>query len=100
MDLTAELAKFEMRKSISVVSTLYRSAPTIAEFVERALAAATRVAADVELIVVDDGSPDDSAQIVRQLINRDKRLRLVQLSRNFGHHKAMLTGLQLSLIHI
>ena len=83
-----------MRESLSVVTSVYRSARTISAFVERALAAATQVATEVELIVVDDGSPDDSAQIVRRLTQNDKRVRLVQLSRNFGHHKAMLTGLQ------
>jgi putative glycosyltransferase len=82
-----------MRKSISIVTTAYRSAGTITAFAERALAAAAQIASDVELIVVDDGSPDNSAQIVRQLTGQDARIRLVQLSRNFGHHKAMLTGL-------
>ncbi|MBL0934417.1 MAG: glycosyltransferase family 2 protein [Rhizobiaceae bacterium] len=79
---------------LSIVTTLYNSRSTISEFVQRALAAAQVTAPDVELIIVDDGSPDDSAAIVRGIVDRDPRVRLVQLSRNFGHHRAMLAGLQ------
>jgi putative glycosyltransferase len=81
------------RSKLSIVTTLYNSRSTIAEFVQRALAAAQATAPDVELIVVDDGSLDDSAAIVRGIVDRDPRVRLVQLSRNFGHHRAMLAGL-------
>lgn len=79
---------------LSIVTTLYRSAETIVAFVERALFAGSKVARRVELVVVDDGSPDESAAIVRGLVDADSRIRLVQLSRNFGHHKAMLAGLE------
>lgn len=83
-----------MNKSLSIVTTVYRSQRTIALFAERALAAGTKISRDVELIVVDDGSPDGSAGIVRTIVDTDSRVRLVQLSRNFGHHKAMLAGLE------
>lgn len=79
---------------LSIVTTLYKSQSTIAEFIQRALAAAESASSSVEMIVVDDGSPDDSAAIVRSIIDRDPRVRLVQLSRNFGHHRAMLAGLE------
>lgn len=79
---------------LSIVTTLYRSAETIVPFIDRALFEGSKVAHGVELVVVDDGSPDDSAAIVRGLVDADSRIRLVQLSRNFGHHKAMLVGLE------
>ncbi len=79
---------------LSIVTTVYRSEATIEEFAERALAAAEGVADDVELIVVDDGSPDRSAEIVRDLADADRRVALVQLSKNFGHHRALLTGIE------
>lgn len=82
---------------LSIVTTLYNSRSTIGEFVARALAAAEALTCRVELIVVDDGSPDDSAAIVRGIVDRDPRVRLVQLSRNFGHHRAMLAGLEHAL---
>lgn len=78
---------------LSIVATVYRSALTIKAFIERATKAASDVAQRIEVIVVDDGSPDESAAIVRDLADHDDRITLVQLSRNFGHHKAMIAGL-------
>lgn len=79
---------------LSVVTTAYRSEATIVDFVERVAAAASILADDVEIVVVDDGSPDRSAEIVRDLADRDPRVVLVQLSRNFGHHRAMFTAIE------
>lgn len=78
---------------ISVVSTLYNSAPYIDEFMERTLAELSRAADDYEIILVDDGSPDDSLATAARWLDTEPRLRIVELSRNFGHHKAMMTGL-------
>ncbi|MBI4921077.1 MAG: glycosyltransferase family 2 protein [Devosia nanyangense] len=79
---------------ISIVTTAYRSEATIDAFIGRALAAVEPLAEQIELIVVDDGSPDRSAELVRAWADRDPRVVLVQLSRNFGHHRALLTGLE------
>jgi len=79
---------------LSIVTTVYRSAATIKTFIERAIGAVSSAAERIEVIVVDDGSPDDSASIVRDLADQDDRITLVQLSRNFGHHKAMIAGLE------
>ncbi|MDB5416124.1 MAG: glycosyl transferase [Rubritepida sp.] len=78
---------------LSIVSTLYRSAPSVAEFHRRAMAAGEAMAEEVELILVDDGSPDDSLERALALREQDPRVVVVELSRNFGHHKAMMTGL-------
>ena len=76
-----------------MVATLYRSAAHLEEFYRRMSAAASRVAPDHELILVDDGSPDDSLRVALTLCARDPRVSVVELSRNFGHHRAMMTGL-------
>jgi len=78
---------------LSIVTTLYHSAPYIREFYERAVAAAAKVMADFEIIFVNDGSPDSSLDIAVELHNNDSRVVVIDLSRNFGHHKAMMTGL-------
>ncbi len=49
---------------------------------------------DFEFLFVDDGSTDDSAQILTRLRQDDRRIKLVQLSRNFGSHSACRAGLQ------
>jgi putative glycosyltransferase len=79
---------------LSVVTTLYKSSSTIEEFHRRAVNAAQAVASDFEIVFVDDGSPDDSLDIVCRLAEQDSRIRVVELSRNFGHHKALMTGLE------
>lgn len=78
---------------ISVVSTLYRSSQFIDEFYQRIKASIEQYSDDFELIFVDDGSPDDSNMLVQHLVNKDSRVILVELSRNFGHHHAIMAGL-------
>ena len=46
------------------------------------------------IIFVNDGSPDESLEIALGLLARDERVRVMNLARNFGHHKAMMTGLE------
>jgi putative glycosyltransferase len=79
---------------LSIVATLYQSAPYIKEFHQRASAAAKQlVGEDYEIVLVNDGSPDDSLDLAVQLTEDDGHVVVVDLSRNFGHHKAMMTGL-------
>ncbi len=78
---------------LSVVTTLYRSAPTLAEFYRRILDVSQAVAQEVELVIVNDGSPDNSLELALALQQTDSRLVVIDLARNFGHHKAMMTGL-------
>jgi putative glycosyltransferase len=78
---------------LSIVTTLFKSAPYVAEFHRRASVAAQRITDDYEIVMVDDGSPDDSLKIACEIARHDDRVGVVELSRNFGHHKAMMTGL-------
>lgn len=79
---------------LSIVATLYCSAPYIDEFHRRASAAARQQAGeDYEIVLVNDGSPDDSLARAVALTEADAHVVVVDLSRNFGHHKAMMTGL-------
>jgi putative glycosyltransferase len=78
---------------LSVVTTLYKSAAHVEEFYRRASEAASRITDDYEIVMVDDGSPDNSLDIACALAAKDGRVRVVELSRNFGHHKALMAGL-------
>jgi putative glycosyltransferase len=79
---------------LSIVATLYQSAPYINEFYERASASAKRmVGDDYEIVLVNDGTPDNSLDLAIKLTEQDSHVVVVDLSRNFGHHKAMMTGL-------
>lgn len=81
----------EALRSISVVVPLFNEADSIAALVEAVRAALGR---DIgwELILVDDGSRDATAQIARSLSAADSRIVLVQLARNYGQTPAMQAG--------
>ncbi len=79
---------------LSIVATLYHSERYVKEFYRRACTAAEQlVADDFEIILVNDGSPDGSLNEAILLTEQDSHVILIDLSRNFGHHKAMMTGL-------
>jgi putative glycosyltransferase len=78
---------------LSVVTTLYSSAPYIEEFYRRILAQIQALPVDYEIVFVDDGSPDNALNVALEVMKRDPRVSVVELSKNFGHHRAMMTGL-------
>jgi putative glycosyltransferase len=78
---------------LSVVTSLYNSSAFVREFHRRVADAAAKVTPDWEIVMANDGSPDDSLQIAIDLHRHDPRVRVIDLSRNFGHHKALMTGL-------
>ena len=83
---------------LSIVATLYQSALYITEFHQRATVAAKQFADDdYEIVLVNDGSPDNSLELAVQLTETDSHVVVVDLSRNFGHHKAMMTGLKYAI---
>lgn len=78
---------------LSIVTTMYYSATYLQEFYQRISNEAKNMTDDYEIIFVDDGSPDNSLQVAVSLYENDKKIKVIELSRNFGHHKAMMTGL-------
>lgn len=78
---------------VTVVTSLYNSAPYLEEFYRRVLLQIQNLSLNYEFVLVDDGSPDNVLQIALALIKRDPKVRVVELSRNFGHHKALMAGL-------
>lgn len=78
---------------LSICTTLYKSAPYVAEFIRRSTCVAKElVGEEYEIIMVDDGSPDNSLDIACSLALTDPHIKVVELSRNFGHHKALMTA--------
>jgi putative glycosyltransferase len=78
---------------LSIVATLYCSAPYIEEFVARSAAAAALLGTPFEIVLVNDGSPDDSLRLARTIADRNPSVRVIDLAKNFGHHRAMMIGL-------
>src|SRR5579859_5167736 len=80
---------------LSVVVPIYNEQETLDEFHARLAGALTEVG-PYEVLLVDDGSTDDSWERMRALSAQDSRLRLFRLSRNFGHQAALSAGLDAS----
>jgi dolichol-phosphate mannosyltransferase len=78
---------------VSVVSPVYNEAGNITALVERIHSAFDTLPYNYEVILVDDGSSDDTWSIIAKLANSHPRLRGLRLSRNFGHQYALLAGL-------
>jgi polyisoprenyl-phosphate glycosyltransferase len=76
---------------LSVVAPVYNEEATIQEFYSRVCSALEGV--NFELVLVDDGSSDGSTASLDQLATNDPRVRVVYLSRNFGHQTALTAGL-------
>ena len=76
---------------LSVCAPVYNEEDLVAEFHRRATAALAGY--EYELIVVNDGSKDRTPQILDELATQDTRLRVIHLSRNFGHQAALTAGL-------
>jgi putative glycosyltransferase len=82
---------------LSIVTTLYKSQSFVAEFHARVTkVACDLVADDYEIVMVNDGSPDQSLDAALSLARMDPHLVVVDLSRNFGHHAAILAGLEVA----
>jgi dolichol-phosphate mannosyltransferase len=77
---------------VSVVAPMYEEQDTASAFVNRAREALEGV--DFELILVDDGSTDGTGERLRALAAADERVKLITLSRNFGHQAALSAGLE------
>ncbi|WP_028606013.1 glycosyltransferase family 2 protein [Ottowia thiooxydans] len=80
--------------SISCVMPAYNEAGGLAAVAERVLAALKALSPQVEIIIVNDGSRDDTSAIARRLCAEHPQLRLLDLSRNFGKEAALTAGLE------
>lgn len=81
----------------TIVSTMYRSRPFLEAFLTGCLEALRELRCeDFEIVLVNDGSPDDSLAYATQRCADIPELVVVDLSRNFGHHHAMQAGLAVS----
>ncbi len=77
----------------SIIVPVYNEQDVLPELYDRLRAVLDGLDHPVETIFVDDGSTDGSRALLKELQAADKRLRVVSLSRNFGHQAAIAAGL-------
>ncbi len=79
---------------ISIISPVYHNAPSLPDLLKQFQELATKNASDdFEFIFVDDGSQDNSFEVLNRLVVDESRMRVIKLSRNFGSNAAILAGL-------
>lgn len=78
---------------LSVISPIYKGEKMLDELVSRIEASVETFTKDYEIILVNDCSPDDSWNRIKEICAKDKKVKGVNLSRNFGQHYAITAGL-------
>lgn len=81
---------------ISVVVPVYGSDAVLGELYERTANVLVSITSDFEFIFVNDASPDNAWQVIKELASKHPQVRGINLSRNFGQYPAMTAGLQVS----
>jgi len=87
----------DKKVKLSIVIPIYNSAIIFPELYSRIIATLQQSMQSFEIIAVLDGCTDNSFDVISHYCNLDKRLKLVEFSRNFGHQAAISAGLQASL---
>jgi putative glycosyltransferase len=82
--------------TLSILTTLYKSEDHITNFLnETKKVLDHNQISDFEFIIVNDGSPDNSlTKIKNNFENKNFNIKIINLSRNFGHHKALIAGMK------
>jgi len=82
-----------MTPFLSVIVPLYNEELVIRRMYETLTATLVRNRIDYEILLVDDGSRDGTPAIAKELAQKDRRLKLIRFSRNFGHQIAITAGM-------
>ncbi|MCW7466214.1 glycosyltransferase family 2 protein [Leptospira levettii] len=78
---------------ISVISPIYNEAENIEELCVRLTKALRSTKEDYEILLVENGSWDDSLKIIKDLRKKNRKIKYVSLSRNFGHQGGIMAGI-------
>jgi glycosyltransferase involved in cell wall biosynthesis len=88
------LTRHTLSPSISCVIPAYNEARSLGTLVPNILSTLARLSPQVELIVVDDGSRDDTATVMQTLCATHPQVLYIKLSRNFGKEPALTAGIE------
>lgn len=94
--LTKSTNSCKEKNSVSVVVACYRDIQAIPIMHERLVAVFKKIGLDYEIIFVNDNSPDDSDEVIRQISARDPHVIGINHSRNFGSQAAFRSGMEIA----
>jgi len=78
---------------LSIIIPFYNEQEVIEECQSRLSSAVKAIDMDVEMIYINDGSKDNTLSILSKLLEKDSRIKIIDLSRNFGKEIAMTAGI-------
>jgi len=84
-------------KKISIVVICYLDEPAVPIMYDRVKKIMSKITNNWELIYVNDGSPDNAEEVLKKLANEDKRVTVINHSRNFSSQNAFISGMKQSL---
>src|SRR5215207_6894427 len=87
------------KDEIAVVVPVYMGKAVLRKLCGRLVAALEPITPHFSIVLVDDRSPDDAWPLIQELGREDRRIRGVQLSRNFGQHYALTAGIDHARAH-
>lgn len=79
---------------ISVITSLYNSSSHLEEFYHRVITEVKKSYQSYELILVNDGSTDNSLEVALSILEKDQCVKIIDLTRNFGQHQALMAGIK------
>lgn len=79
---------------LSIVVPCYREAANLPRLYEELATLGRQIDGDLDVVLVNDGSPDNTFEVAWALAERDARIHVLSFSRNFGKEAAMLAGLR------
>jgi glycosyltransferase involved in cell wall biosynthesis len=84
----------QVSRSVSVVVPVHNSEGSLGELVSRLVRTMERASATFEVLLVNDGSKDQSWRMICEMSRKDARVRGIDLMRNYGQHNALLCGIR------
>jgi glycosyltransferase involved in cell wall biosynthesis len=84
------------RKKLSAIIACYRDAQAVPFMYQRLIDVFRKLDADYEIIFVNDKSPDNAAEILAELAERDKKVIVINHTRNFGSQNAFTSGMRIA----
>jgi glycosyltransferase involved in cell wall biosynthesis len=78
---------------ICIVAPIYNEETNVSEFIKRVAISLEKINSNHQIILVDDGSKDNSWKAIKDESTKNKKIKALKLSKNYGHHYAITAGL-------
>jgi glycosyltransferase involved in cell wall biosynthesis len=83
-----------LARGLSVVIPVYNGQPSLSDLIDTILPVVRDLADDIEVVLVNDGSRDESWELIQRLAEVHAEIRAINLMRNYGQHNALLAGIR------